>query len=277
MDVAWSEGGDGPPVLLLHGFPQTRALWAKIGPELAKEYQVICPDLRGYGSSGKPTAASEYSFRRMAQDQLALMQHLGFERFCVVGHDRGGRVAHRLALDAPAAVRRVALMDIVPTHTLLAELKREVAQAYYHWFFLAQPEPFPETLIAHDPDAYFISCLLGWGAARLEDFAPNQLDAYKDAWRDRDVIRGMCNDYRAVLSHDFQDDAMDLDKRVTCPALVLYGADGAMGRAYDMTQAWEDKCTDFECIGVPGGHFFPDTSPDATISALRAFLSETRA
>lgn len=272
MEIAWSEGGDGPPLLLLHGFPQTRALWAEIAPELARTHHVICPDLRGYGESGKPRDVAAYSFREMAQDQIALMAHLGHGRFAVAGHDRGGRVAHRLALDCSEAVQRLAVMDIVPTHTLLNPLRRDVAQAYYHWFFLAQPAPFPETMIGHDPDAYFTSCLLGWGAARLEDFAPAQMEAYRRAWRDTDVIRGMCNDYRATLAHDVEDDAADLDASVTCPSLVLYGADGAMGRMYDMKAAWAAKCTNATVVGLPGGHFFPDTHPKATLEALQAFF-----
>jgi haloacetate dehalogenase len=272
--IAWSEGGEGPPLLLLHGFPQTRALWSEIAPILARRHRVICPDLIGYGQSEKPADVADYSFRAMAADQLALMTRLGFERFDVAGHDRGGRVAHRLALDAPEAVARLAVMDIVPTHTLLEPLRRDVARAYYHWFFLAQPEPFPETMIGHDPDAYFESCLLGWGAARLEDFAPGQMAAYRAAWRDADTIRGMCNDYRATLAHDFADDAADLGARVTCPTLVLYGADGAMAKAYDVPRTWSEKCSDMQAAGIPGGHFFLDTAPRETAAALEAFLSD---
>lgn len=276
VNIAWSEGGSGPPLLLLHGFPQTRALWAEIAPSLARDFRVICPDLRGYGQSGKPRAVAEYSFRIMAQDQLALMRHLGFEHFAIAGHDRGGRVAHRLGLDAPQAVTRMAVMDIVPTHTLLSPLRRDVAQAYYHWFFLAQPEPFPENMISEDPDGYFTSCLLGWGAARLEDFAPAQLEAYRAAWRDAETIRGMCHDYRATLAHDFDDDRADLGARITCPALVLYGADGAMGRMYDMQAAWAGKCKDMTVMGLPGGHFFPDTAADETAKALGDFFGAMR-
>ena len=273
INIAWSEGGDGPPLLLLHGFPQTRALWSKIAPQLAKTHRVICPDLRGYGQSGKPKDVAAYSFRTMATDQLALMQHLGFERFSVAGHDRGGRTAHRLALDAPDAVTRLCVMDIVPTHTLLNPLDRKVARAYYHWFFLAQPEAFPETMIGHDPDAYYQSCLLGWGAAQLEDFDPDQMAAYRAAWNDPDTIRGMCNDYRAALAHDFYDDRADLQRRVACPTLVLYGADGAMAKAFDVPATWLDKCTNMQARSIPGGHFFIDTAPAETLAALTGFLT----
>src|SRR6056297_1940724 len=265
VDIACSAGGSGPPVLLLHGFPQTRDMWATIAPALARDHTVICPDLRGYGDSDKPEAVSAFSFREMARDVLALMARHGHDRFAVAGHDRGARVAHRLVLDAPEAVSRVALMDIVPTHTLLADLRADVARAYYHWFFLAQPAPFPETMIGHDPDAYFASCLLGWGGSQLEDFAPEQLAAYRTAWRDPDTIRGMCNDYRATLAHDFADDSADLNQRIACPVLVLYGADGAMARHYDMAATWRVKCLDIESRAIPGGHFFPDTDPLATI------------
>ena len=276
LPIAWSEGGAGPPLLLLHGFPQTRAMWARIAPVLAQDHRVICPDLRGYGTSGKPAQVADYSFRRMAQDQVALMAHRGHDRFAVAGHDRGGRVAHRLALDAPDLVTRAAVMDIVPTHTVLDPLRRDVARAYYHWFFLAQPEPFPERMIGADPDAFFEACLLGWGGARLADFDAAQLAAYRAAWREADTIRGMCNDYRAALDVDFDDDAADLDRRVGCPVLVLYGAGGAMARAYDVPATWAQRCVSIEARTIPGGHFFPDTAPDATAAALAVFFGAAR-
>jgi len=275
--IAFSIGGGGPPLLLLHGFPQTRAMWARIAPALAARHTVICPDLRGYGASAKPAAVADYSFRAMAGDQIALMSHLGHARFAVAGHDRGGRVAHRLALDHPGAVERLCLMDIVPTHTLLEPLRREVAAAYWHWFFLAQPEPFPETLIGHDPDAFFEACLLGWGGARLADFDAGQLAAYRRAWRDSETIRAMCNDYRAALDHDFVDDAADAadagaGARVHCPLLVLYGARGAMARHYDVPATWAAKATAMTAAPIAGGHFFPDTNPGDTIAALAGFF-----
>lgn len=274
VEIAWSMGSDGPPLLLLHGFPQTRALWAKVAPELAKTHRVICPDLRGYGDSGKPQPVSAYSFREMARDQIALMRHLGHDQFAVAGHDRGGRVAHRLALDAPQAVTKLCVMDIIPTHTLLTKLRMDVAQAYYHWFFLAQPEPFPDQMIAAGPDRYYESCLLGWGAAKLEDFDPDQLAAYRAAWRDPDTIRGMCNDYRAAIAHDVADDAADLEGQITCPTLVLYGADGAMAKAYDVADTWARKCTDMQAKAMPGGHFFVDCAPNECLKTLQDFLAE---
>ena len=271
--VSWSIGGAGPPLLLLHGFPQTRAMWARIAPELAKTHMVIAPDLRGYGDSGAPEGVENYSFRAMGGDVLALMSHLGFGRFALAGHDRGARVAHRLTLDAPERVTRLCLMDIVPTHTLLSELRQDVATAYYHWFFLAQPTPFPETLIGHDPDAYYQSCLLGWGGATLTDFEADQLEAYRNAWRCPRTIRAMCDDYRAALIHDLRDDKADLGARISCPTLILYGADGVMARAYDVPAIWAEKCSDMTAQAVPGEHFFPDTNPDETTKALTAFFA----
>ncbi len=273
VEIAFSMGGDGPPVLLLHGFPQTRAMWAQVAPHLAETRTVVCADLRGYGASSKPPAVADYSFREMGRDQLDLMSTLGFERFDLVGHDRGARTAHRMALDAPDRLTSLTLMDIVPTHLLLDDLTLPVAKGYYHWFFLAQPEPFPERLISADPDYFFESCLLGWGAARLEDFAPDQLAAYRAAWRDPDTIRGMCNDYRAAIEVDFALDATDLDRRVACPTLILWGADGAMDKAYDVPGTWADRCTDLSAKSIPGGHFFIDTAPDATVAALSDFLT----
>ncbi|MEM6308927.1 MAG: alpha/beta hydrolase [Pseudomonadota bacterium] len=270
--IGFSTAGTGDPVLLLHGFPQTRAMWHSIAPVLAENYCVIASDLRGYGQSSKPPDMSDYSFRNLAQDQRALMQDLGHDSFHVIGHDRGARTAHRLALDAPDAVRSLTVMDIVPTYVLLSELNCEVASAYYHWFFLAQPEPFPETLIMADPDFYFESCLLGWGGAKLTDFNQGALNAYRTAWSDPDTIRGMCNDYRAALFHDFADDQMDLDKRVHCPALVLYGRDGVMAQHYDVARTWLQRFTNMQAAAVPGGHFFPDTNPKDTTDALREFL-----
>ena len=270
--IAYVQGGEGPPVLLLHGFPQTHAMWHAVAPVLAQRFTVVASDLRGYGDSSTPQGTAPYTFRHMAEDQRALMALLGFQRFHLVGHDRGGRTAHRLTLDAPDAVTSLTVMDIVPTHHLLDQLTRHVARAYYHWFFLAQPHPFPETMIGHDPDAYFESCLTGWGSAQLSDFAPAALEAYRQAWRQPEVIRGMCADYRAALDHDFALDAADLGRRVTCPGLVMYGADGAMARSYDVPGTWADRFDHCESAAVPGGHFFVDQSPQETAAAVMAFL-----
>lgn len=272
IDIHFVTAGDGPPVLLLHGFPQTHAMWHAVAPALARTHTVVAADLRGYGASGKPKGTAAYTFREMAADMVALMQHLGHARFHIVGHDRGGRVAHRLALDHADRIASLCVMDIVPTHHLLDQLSKEVAKAYYHWFFLAQPYPFPETLIGHDPDTYFESCLLGWGSAQLEEFDAGALAAYRTAWRQPDTIRGMCADYRAALNLDMSHDAADLDTRVAAPALVLYGADGVMAQHYDIPATWAPRLTDMQSLGIAGGHFFVDQSPEETVAALRPFL-----
>lgn len=276
LEIAWVAGGAGEPVLLLHGFPQTSALWARVAPVLAgRGLRVIAADLRGYGASSKPALSGDHashSFRAMGRDMGRLMTALGHERFHLVGHDRGARVAHRMALDMAGQVATVTLMDIVPTHTILTVLRREVATAYWHWTFLAQPAPFPERLIRPDPDYFFETCLLGWGAARLEDFDAEQLAAYRAAWREPDTIAGMCNDYRAALTADLADDEADLGARIAAPALVLYGRDGAMGRLYDVPATWDGKCDRMEAKAVPGGHFFVDERPGEVAERLAAFF-----
>ena len=273
QSIAYRVMGDGPPLLLLHGFPQTHALWAKVAPELARDFTVVTPDLRGYGASSKPRGVENYTFREMGADQLALMAHLGHERFHLVGHDRGGRTAHRMALDAPDRIASLTVMDIVPTHEILTNLRKDVAKAYYHWTFLAQPAPFPETMIAADPDHFYESCLLGWGAAKLSDFDAAQLAAYRAAWHDPETIRAMCDDYRAAYDLDVALDEADLARQVPCPALVLWGADGAMDKAYDVAATWAPRLADMRAKALPGGHFFVDQAPETTIEALRGFLT----
>lgn len=270
--IAYEVAGDGPPLLLLHGFPQTRAMWRPIVPALAKHFTVVSADLRGYGDSGKPATMPEMSFRLMAQDMVHLMTSLGFAQFHVVGHDRGGRTAHRMALDHPEQVQSLTVMDIVPTEHLLANMTTDIAKAYYHWLFLAQPAPFPETMIAHDPDAYFERCLLGFGKASLSDFDDALLAEYRAAWRNPDCIRAMCHDYRAAIDVDWAHDRNDLDRCVSCPALVLYGKDGAMAHLMDVPATWKDRLSNMQHAAIDGGHFFPDQSPNATAHVLTTFL-----
>ena len=271
-DVFYRRKGQGPAVLLLHGFPQTHAMWADIAAMLAQDYTVVCADLRGYGASGKPKGVAQYSFREMGADQLDLMLELGFASFHLVGHDRGGRTAHRMSLDAPERIRSLTVMDIVPTHLLLDDLSKEVARAYYHWFFLAQPSPFPENLILSDPDVFFQNSLTGWGSASLSHYAPEKLQAYRASWRDPDCVRGMCNDYRAAIDYDFVLDAEDLGRKLSIPSLVMWGADGTMAKAYDMATVWSEQLSNFNILPVRGGHFFPESAPDETYQALREFL-----
>ena len=268
-------GGSGPPVLMLHGFPQNLAMWARVAPRLAEHFTIVCADLRGYGDSSKPKCASDhsnYAFRTMANDQLALMRALGFSRFHVVGHDRGGRAGHRLALDHPEAVETLAVLDIVPTYAMFMETNRQVAGAYWHWYFLSQPAPFPERLIGHDPDFFYETCLLGWGATRLADFDAELLGDYQRCWREPAMIHGSCSDYRAAATIDLAHDERDIDTKVECPTSVFYGANGAMARYFDIPATWRRRCADVHEATLPGGHFFVDQFPDETASILRAFL-----
>ena len=275
ISVACAIGGSGPPVLLLHGFPQNRAMWARVAPKLAERWTVVAADLRGYGDSSKPTCLpdrSNYSFRSMAADQVGLMRHLGFDRFHVVGHDRGGRTGHRMALDHPEVVASLTVMDIVPTYAMFMQTSRHVAGAYWHWYFLSQPEPFPERMIGNEPDHFYETCLVGWGAARLSDFDPEQLADYRRCWRDPAMIHGSCSDYRATASIDLEHDAADLDRRVECPTLVFHGAGGVMARLFDLPAQWRRRCTTVEEAKLPGGHFFVDQYPKETARILLDFL-----
>ena len=274
-EIACARGGSGPPVLLLHGFPQTKAMWARVAPLLAEHHTVVCADLRGYGDSAKPRCLpdrSNYTFRAMAADMVSLMGRLGFNRFDGVGHDRGGRTLHRLALDHPAALRTLAVLDIVPTHAMFHDTNRHVAGAYWHWYFLSQPEPFPEDVIGAAPDNFYERCLTGWGATGLADFDAEQLDSYRTAWRQPGQIHGSCSDYRAAATADFDHDAADLDRKVECPTLVLYGAGGTMARLFDIPAEWRKRCADVRPASLPGGHFFVDQFPRETADILLRHL-----
>lgn len=273
--IDYVTGGTGPALLLLHGFPQTKAMWAHIAPVLARQFKVVAADLRGYGESSRPENGSDcsaYSFRAMAADMVSLMAALGHERFHLVGHDRGGRTAHRLTLDHPDAVRSLTVMDIVPTRIVFAEGGPEVAHAYYHWYFLAQPAPFPETMIGHDPDLFFEKCLTGWGPDGLAAFGAEQLAEYRRCWRQPDAIRAMCADYRAAWHVDWPMDEADKDQRIACPVLALYGEDGLVGKRFDVAAEWRRGCGNVTAKAIRGGHFFPDTAPEETADALLGFL-----
>jgi haloacetate dehalogenase len=269
-------GGSGPPLLLLHGFPQTKALWGQIAEVLAPSFSVVCMDLRGYGDSSKPPSTadgSNYSFRAMAEDANGVMSALGFRTFAVAGHDRGGRVGHRLALDHPGSVSRLAVLDIVPTHAMLMDTNHRIAATYWHWYFLAQPSPFPETLIAADPDLFFETCLLGWGKAKLTDFAPAQLAEYRRCWRSPATIHSMCSDYRAALTIDLAHDKIDIETPIACPTLALWGASGVMAQLFDMEGEWRKRASTLDVATLPGGHFFVDQYPEETAACLKGFFS----
>ncbi|HLH90576.1 MAG TPA: alpha/beta hydrolase [Xanthobacteraceae bacterium] len=275
LEVAAIIGGVGPPVLLLHGFPQSKAMWAGVAPLLAAHFTVVCADLRGYGDSSKPRCLpdrSNYAFRAMAEDQLGLMRRLGFDRFHLVGHDRGGRTGHRMALDHPDAVMSLAVLDIVPTYAMFMDTNREVAGAYWHWYFLAQPEPFPEKMIAYDPDLFYETCLTGWGATTIGDFEPEMLADYRRCWRDPAMMHGSCADYRAAATIDLAHDAADLGRKVACPTLAFHGSRGVMARLFDIPAEWRKRCVQAREASLPGGHFFVDMFPEETARILVDFI-----
>lgn len=268
-------GGDGPPLLLLHGYPQTGAMWHRIAPALAERYSLFIPDLRGYGASDKPATDADhrpYSKRAMAGDMAALMAELGHETFRVAGHDRGGRVTHRLCLDHAGRVERAAVLDIVPTRTLFATAGHAVAHAYYHWYFLAQPAPHPETLIGADPSYYLRHKIGGWSQGDVGLFDPAALTEYEAAFRDPATIHATCEDYRAGATIDLADDEADIDTPVACPMLALWGEKAAMHKHYDVLATWRERATDVRGGPVPSGHFLAEEAPAETLSELLGFF-----
>ncbi|WP_290982710.1 alpha/beta hydrolase [Ferrovibrio sp.] len=267
--------GSGPPLLLLHGYPQTHIMWHKLAPRLAERFTVVAADLRGYGDSGKPASDPQhrvYSKRATAADMVAVMQQLGFPRFRLAGHDRGGRVSHRMVLDHPQAVEQVAVLDIIPTLTLFETFNQAVATAYYHWFFLAQPVGHPERMIGADPDYYLESKLRAWSAGD-DVYPPEAMAEYQRCFRDPATIHATCEDYRAGASIDLADDRADADKRIECPLLVLWGGKGIMHRHYDVLATWRDKARDVRGAAMPCGHFLPEEAPEETYQALSAFFA----
>jgi haloacetate dehalogenase len=274
--------GDGPPVLMLHGYPESHVMWHRVAPELAERHTVVLADLRGYGDSSRPASEADhasYSKRAMAADQVGLMRRLGLGTFALVGHDRGARVAHRLCLDHPDAVSRVALLDIVPTRHVFAHVDRSLAQAYYHWFFLSQEPDLPEHLIGADPGYWVRRKLAQWsGTAGIDAFAPEAVEQYVRCFSDHDVIRASCEDYRAGASVDLAHDEVDASagRRVQCPMLVLWGAEGFVGRAYHVLDVWNDYAADVRGQALGCGHFLAEEQSDDTLTALDDFLAPNR-
>ncbi len=269
------KGGSGPPLLLMHGYPQTHVMWHKLAPALAERFTVVATDLRGYGDSAKPPGGDDhagYSKRAMAADQVAVMRALGFERFHVAGHDRGGRVGHRMALDHADAVTKLAVLDIVPTHKLFATTDKALATAYYHWFFLIQPHDFPETLIGNDPDYYLDFVFARWGAD-ADAFSPEAMAEYRRCFSDPAAIHASCEDYRAAASIDLEHDEADLGRRLTCPLLALWGEKGAMHRLYDVLACWREPAQAVEGRALACGHYLPEEAPEETVAALSRFFS----
>ncbi|KQT87453.1 alpha/beta hydrolase [Aurantimonas sp. Leaf443] len=270
--------GSGPPLLLLHGYPQTGAMWAGIAPKLAQRFTVVVPDLRGYGRSEAPDSArgQAYSKRRMAADMVAAMERLGHGRFALAGHDRGARVAYRLALDHPDRVERLAVLDIAPTVEVWEAMGAEAAISTYHWPFLAQPEPLPETLIAADPVYYLDHTLASWTADRsLRAFPPEALAEYRAAFARPGGVHAACEDYRAGATIDVEDDRADRARGavIEAPLLVLWGAAYDASKGGDMKAIWRRWAAHVEGQGIDCGHFLVEEAPDAVLEALSRFLA----
>jgi haloacetate dehalogenase len=268
-------GGEGPPLLLLHGNPLTLVSWHKVAPDLARHYTVVAPDLRGYGDSSKPDGGddhSDYSFRTMGQDNFEVMRQLGFERFAVAGHDRGARVAFRMGLDRPEAIERIASLDIVPTHHVLTHVSLGWGLESYHWFSMAQKAPFPEKLLTADL-AYYIDYKLNKKGVGLSIFDPRAMAEYKRCTTP-EQIHAVCEDYRATVGVDFEMDKADYGKRkLACPVLVIWGSNSHCGRHFKPVEAWAEWADDLRGFAVPTGHYPAEQRPDLILAAFTAFFA----
>ncbi len=268
-------GGSGPPLLLLHGHPQTHVMWHKVAPRLAQDFTVVCADLRGYGDSSKPPTTPDhepYSKRAMARDQVAVMRHLGFERFYVAGHDRGGRCAYRLALDHPERVLKLAVLDIIPTGEAFRRANMAFGMGFWHWFFLAQPYDLPERLIGANPDYFFAR--RWYGKEPPAYFAPEALQDYLRCYRNPATIHAVCEDYRAGATYDFALDEADRGKRrIQCPVLALWSSRDELEEWYDVLAIWRDWANDVRGRAIDCGHYLAEEAPDETYAELHAFFS----
>ena len=277
VTINYIVGGSGPPLLLLHGYPQSHVMWHKIADQLAEQYTVIASDLRGYGDSSKPPTTDNhepYSKRSMAMDQVRLMKHLGYDRFYVVGHDRGGRVAHRMALDNQDVITKLVVMDIAPTYTMYKTTDMEFAKAYYHWFFLIQPYDLPERMIGTDAEHFLRKKFGQWGRDS-DAFTDEALNEYVRCWTP-ETIHASCEDYRASASIDLEHDQVDIDNgnKIKCPLLCLWGEKGFVGNKYDVVVEWSKWASSVEGHGLPCGHYLPEEAPKETIAALHHFLNK---
>ena len=268
-------GGSGYPLLLLHGYPQNYYMWHQICDRLSQDFTVIITDLRGYGDSSKPPVTADsrhYTKRVMARDQIEVMSSLGYNKFYLVGHDRGARVAHRLTLDYPQRVQKLALLDIIPTYQLYTNTDREFATAYYHWFFLIQPYPFPETLINSNPQYFLYHCLQSWSQTEGA-FTDKALQEYLRCWSNPETINSTCEDYRASAGIDLIHDKEDSERKITCPLLVLWGNKGIIGKKYDVIASWHNRAINVTGKGLNCGHFLPEEAPEETYQALKEFFA----
>jgi haloacetate dehalogenase len=267
-------GGSGPPLLLLHGYPQTHAMWHRIAPRLAERFTVVCTDLTGYGDSAKPEGGERhvnYSKRAMAADQVAVMRALGFSRFMLAGHDRGARVAHRLCLDHPDAVERVAVLDISPTRIMYGRTDKAFASAYYHWFFLIQPFDLPERLIGADP-VYYLRRKIGAWSGGINHFDSRALAEYERCFANPATVHATCEDYRAAAGIDLEHDAADEQARVKCPLLALWGDKGVVHRLFDPIADWGSVAVDVRGRALPSGHFLAEEAPEPTLEEFLKFF-----
>jgi haloacetate dehalogenase len=265
-------GGSGPPLLLIHGYPQTHVEWHKIATRLAQKFTVVMTDLRGYGDSSKPPEGenhANYSKRAMALDHIEVMRSMGFDQFAVVGHDRGARVTWRLAVEHPQAVTKAVVIDIVPSP--YSRVTREMATEYFHWFFLIQPAPFPETLIGNSAEFYLRSRFLRQNTASGV-FTPEAVAEYLRCFKDPATIHATCEDYRAGATIDMDHAAQDGTKKVMCPLLVLWGERGTVGRLEPVMDIWREKAVNVSGKSLPAGHFLPEEMPEETLAAILAFL-----
>jgi haloacetate dehalogenase len=274
-------GGSGPPVLLLHGFPETHLMWRDIAPLLARRFTTVCPDLRGYGRSSCPASRPDhapYSKRAMAADMASVMDTLGFSRFCVAGHDRGGRVAYRLALDHADRVERLAVLDIIPTADVWERADGRLALAFWPWSLLAQPAPLPERLVSATPDAVIDNALGGWGS-RSSAFSPEVRAAYIEALRDPQRVHAICEEYRAAADIDREHDMADrrAGRRIACPVLALWSGRGGLSSWYadagGPLALWRAWANEVQGRSLDAGHFFPEELPERTAEELSAFFA----
>lgn len=275
-EIAGVTGGSGPPLLLLHGYPQTHVMWHKVAPSLARHFTVVAADLRGYGASSKPATDAQhapYSKREMARDMAQVMTELGHETFFLCGHDRGGRVSHRLAADHGERVRKLAVLDIAPTREMYRNTTEEFARAYWHWFWLTLPSPLPETMIGADPDA-FLTYKCGHGSAGLAPFTDTAWRAYLTAIRNPATVHAMCEDYRAATTIDIAHDDADDGRRLEMPILVLWGANGVIERCFDCLALWRERAEDVRGHALPGGHYLAEECPDLVADELISFFLE---
>jgi haloacetate dehalogenase len=270
-EIVGVQGGSGPPLLLLHGYPQTHVMWHRVAPPLAEQFHVICPDLRGYGDSSKPPTTADhapYAKRAMAADMVAVMAALGYPTFAAAGHDRGARVLHRLALDHPHCLTQACMMDIVPTRHMFQTTDQAFATGYYHWFFLIQPDGLPEHMIGADPAYYLTEKLRRWSAPGTI-FAPAAMAEYLRCFRDPSTIHGTCEDYRAAATIDLTHDAADEGAKIQCPLLVLWGGRGFVQRTYDVLAIWRAHALQVTGYPLDCGHFLPEEAPESVVTALR--------